>query len=259
MTIDTHAINRKLNAVLEKCNSAIGRPYYSDSMQREALVFRIKYMCDPGASLIDLGGGLSPVNATLSSLGMDVIVYDLLSVYWDDKYNSSSANQRLLELMTSFGVEFIEENLETFDLGSRHKDNTVDYIVSHHCLEHFHNSPKVILESSIKALKQGGHLIIEVPNAINILKRIKILMGKTNYVSYKEFYEAGKFYGHVREYTIGDLRLMAGFLEQNNYKIFGTNYLGLKQVASILRKPIDIVLRMWPGFCAAIYIDIRVE
>lgn len=257
MTNYSHEHTQLLTEVLDKISKAIGRPYYGSKTQQSYLLFRIAHVYKPNSTLIDLGGGLSPVNAVLSKLGTDVFVYDLLSTYWDDKYHTSDENRKILDVLQSYGVKFIEKNLENIDLVSLHGANSIDTIVSHHCIEHFHNSPKIMLESAMEVIKPNGHLLIEVPNAANIFKRVKLFFGITNYGSYTLFYNAKAYYGHIREYTIGDLKTLAILLKAKNYKTFGTNYLGLDQLPSFLRKIFDTIIRFRAGWCAAIYLDIK--
>ena len=69
-------------------------------------------------------------------------------------------------------------------------------------IEHWHNSPRELLNTLIKYLKPGGYLFVGMPNSVNIRKRISVVMGKTNYCSLESFYFCGEpWRGHVREYT----------------------------------------------------------
>ncbi|MEF8698637.1 MAG: methyltransferase domain-containing protein [Candidatus Accumulibacter sp. UW20] len=254
--MDRKEFTDSLSILLRECSDAVGGPYYSNATQMDGLLFRIAYVFQKNATIIDLGGGLSPVNGVLAMLGMNVIVYDLLSVYWDDRFHTSAQNQSLFKILQKCGVRFIEKNLDQLDLTESYPHNSADIIVSHHCIEHFHNSPKALLESAIKVVKPDGRLIIEVPNAANALKRLRLLFGHTNYPSYKEYYESDKYYGHVREYTTEDLKSLAQYLRQSDFKLFGTNYLGLDKIPSSLRGIVDSILRTRPGLCASIYLDI---
>ena len=63
-------------------------------------------------------------------------------------------------------------------------------------------------------------MLIEVPNAVNLLKRIKVPLGKTNYPPYEEFFTDAHWMGHVREYSIGDLTALARLLGFRDWKIY---------------------------------------
>jgi SAM-dependent methyltransferase len=83
----------------------------------------------------------------------------------------------------------------------------------HDVIEHFHASPRPLLNQMIANMNPGGLLVLTVPNAGNIRKRLHLLAGKTNYPKYDYFYwYPGKWDGHVREYVRGDLQSLVEFL-----------------------------------------------
>ena len=77
-------------------------------------------------------------------------------------------------------------------------------------IEHLHNSPRSILLALLEALKDEGVLLITVPNAGNIRKRLDLLRGKTNLPPFSQYYwHPDPWRGHVREYVHGDLEQLA--------------------------------------------------
>jgi len=219
-------------------------------------VQRIKTYFKENAVLIDIGGGTDQSNAVLSDLGMDVTVVDLLNSYWQNLLTQSDVTKSV-EIMKSHGVKFIEAELITCDLKDFFEKGSADLITSHHCIEHFHHSPKWFLESALDVLKRNGMLVIEVPNAANLRKRLCLLFGYTNYLPYNQFYNVKKYVGHVREYTVGDLKELAENLRLRNVRIFGRNEYGnlYPKIPNILAVPADLMLRKFPGLCGSLFLE----
>jgi hypothetical protein len=69
-----------------------------------------------------------------------------------------------------------------------------------------------MVESLLALLKPGGMLMLTVPNAASILKRLRLLRGKTNMPDFGYFYWSGPpWRGHVREYVRDDLQRLARY------------------------------------------------
>jgi hypothetical protein len=110
----------------------------------------------------------------------------------------------------------------------------------------------------MRVLKAGGTMLIEVPNAANARKRLALLCGRTNYEPYNTFYYNVPFVGHVREYTIGDLRQLARNLGASNYQVFGKNTIygeWAQKIPATLRNYFDRALQVFPGLCAALLLE----
>lgn len=101
---------------------------------------------------------------------------------------------------------------------------------------------------------------METPNALNALKRLKVLFGKTNLQPYDDYFQSVKWLGHIREYSVGDLTYLANQYNFRSYKIFGLNYYGTlysKFNYSIWTKLIDHLLRLSPGLCSTVYLKAK--
>lgn len=222
----------------------------------EWLDYRMSLSYCPGGSLIDLGGGVSGTNGFLSLNGMDVTIVDLFQEY----YSWSTIKDPIAEqqdYLASLGVKFIHADLVECNLLDHFAPDSVDSVVTYHTLEHLHHSPRQLLESAMQVLKPGGTLVIEVPNAANLLKRIKLLLGGTNYPNYSAFYEKERWVGHVREYTVGDLRQVANRLGLASWRIEGKNWYGSlyrKKILEFVAKPLDALLQTRPGLCGSLFL-----
>ena len=228
------------------------------NIQIQELAYHVQTEYKKRGVIIDLGGGYSLKSAALSRLGMEVYIIDLFDAYWLNSPSGLHDVKKYLEFLKINGVTLMEHNLFDISWVDSFKENSVDIISAHHVLEHFHDSPKKILEGSLRLLKPGGKLIIEVPNAANLRKRFNLLRGKTNYPDYNSFYSIEKWNGHIREYVYDDLRTLANNLKCSEYKISGKNYYGswLSNVNPLFRNIGDKILTKFPSLCGSLYLEI---
>jgi SAM-dependent methyltransferase len=248
--------------------------HYSPSLQgsltaQASDLFRICRLYQDGGVLVDLGGGISAHNGVLAQLGMKVHVVDMLTDYWDhrDWLPGGAASAKInheFELLESCGVQFIQAEITAYDFTKHFAEDSLDIVTSFHCVEHLHQSPKIPLESAMRVLKPGGTLLVEAPNAANFRKRVALLMGRTNYEPYNWYYNISPWLGHIREYTIGDLRQLAGNIGAREYRIFGKNFLlgprvqhTLEYIPRPLYDTIDATLQLFPGLCSCIFLEVR--
>lgn len=227
--------------------------------ESETDVFRVTRLYRGGGRIVDLGGGISVHNGVLAQLGMKVYVVDILNEYWEQRATMPSSIDCEMRVLEDSGVRFIQAEISTCDLRRYFADNSVDIVTSFHCIEHLHRSPRLVLESAMRVLKPGGSLIIEVPNAVNARKRLAVLCGRTNYGTYNSLYNSDLFWGHVREYTIGDLRQLAHNLGPHSYRISGRNTIyghWVRKISPDIRRFLDGALRAFPSLCSALVLDI---
>ena len=220
--------------------------------------FRVKQLYRPGGTLIDLGGGITLANGILARLGMKVHVVDFMENYWAEGSEFTVNVQASFDFLRSQGVQFLKADLTDCDLRQHFPLGTVDRIVSNHTLEHFHRSPRKLLESGVDVLATGGMMVIEVPNALNLLKRIKVLFGRTNYAPFDDFYLNAHWTGHVREYSLEDLATLARLLGFDDWRIYGKNWHGslyfdiTSRHAALLA---DKALQFFPGLCGSLFLE----
>jgi len=253
----------KLNKNEIKSRALQLRASYKASLQAphawEEDVSRVRHLFRKGAVLVDIGGGISAHNGVLAQMGMSVYVVDVLGDYWEHRDTDAASIAAEVKLLESCGARFIEREISTCDLTKYFADNSVDIVTSFHCIEHLHSSPKVPLESAMHVLKPGGTMIIEVPNAANLRKRLALLLGRTNYGPYNSLYYSDRFWGHIREYTTGDLQQLAANLGACTYRISGRNTIygdWVERIPAMLRSAVDHSLRVLPGLCSALVLEI---
>jgi SAM-dependent methyltransferase len=222
--------------------------------------------CVPkGGRVVDIGGGVSVISGVLAKLGCEVYVldnfeYDIgwIAATGSEDFKGTTARRR--EILAAEGVRFIECDLCEVAMGQFFQPETVDAVVSFHCFEHLHHSPQRLLQSVLETLRPGGKLLIETPNAVNLLKRFKVLAGYTNYHSYRDYWNAQRFGGHVREYSCGDFHDMAKLLGVSDYRVYGRNWFGSLSVITG-RGPaftvVDHLLRFAPGLCGSLFFEVH--
>jgi len=203
--------------------------------------------------LASLGGGLDPSLLALRLLGMQVVIVDDYS----QPYYAMPDYRTAISTFEERGVRIVRADLLTTDFGFL-DDATMDCINSFDCLEHLHHSPKAAFERAVGKLVPRGKFILGVPNAVNALKRLRVVAGRSNLESAREFYFHGVPYtGHVREWTASELLGLASWLKLDGARVVGRNWLGhvnFDGAPSVLRNSLDRLLRLRPSLCSDLYL-----
>ncbi len=220
---------------------------------------RARHVFARGGTLIDLGGGLSMLNGVLAELGMVVWVFDIFEydIGWLEGSDVADTGDDRRADLERAGVKLINCDLVDLDLGDHFVEGSVESIGSFHCLEHLHHSPVTMLRSAIRVLAPGGTLTLEVPNAINLLKRVDVLRGRSNYIDGWTFFDAERYTGHVREYDVADLKGLAERLGIEEYRIWGENWYGTlyARLPKLAARVLDRALRSRPGLCGSLFLQ----
>lgn len=217
---------------------------------------------ESGKSAVDLGGGISWLALMLKELGLQVTMID--DFRGGGGVNSDArATELLIEQFRSRGLAVHEQDLLSVDLPLA--DASVDAVLSLHSLEHWHHSPRRLFREIQRVLKDGGFFLLGAPNAVNLRKRLSVLVGGTNHTPLREWYLAGdpEYRGHVREPVVRELQQL---LEWNGFEVtdtIGRNFLGLDSLghkgrlgafASHILSLMDPLLRLAPGLCSDIHV-----
>ena len=194
------------------------------------------------AKVLDFGCGPCDKTALFSLVGMDVTGYDTFEDSWVKKDNNK---KKIFKFAKKCGIKIIGSKNKA--LNSLLKNKKFDVIMAHDVLEHFHSSPRILLNKLLCYLKTDGYLIISVPNAANLRKRLHLLVGKTNYNRYDYFYwYPGMWNGHVREYVKLDLELLNKYLKLNLAEL-SSYHLQLDVLPYMLRKPYQFFSNFIPS------------
>jgi SAM-dependent methyltransferase len=184
------------------------------------ILSHVENLLDKGARILDFGAGPCDKTAVVQQYGYNCVAYDDLGDPWHKRNNNQ---EKIKEFAKKVGVDFIQATSHDSIPFSK---NTFDMIMLHGVIEHFHSSPRILLNQLISFLKTGGYLYITVPNAVNIRKRLDVLRGRTNLPPYDEFYWCpNEWRGHIREYTKGDLQQLGQFLKLKNIQLHGCHHM----------------------------------
>jgi 2-polyprenyl-3-methyl-5-hydroxy-6-metoxy-1,4-benzoquinol methylase len=161
----------------------------------------------PADAILDAGCGSGMTAMVLREMGhssvrtVDIPDYDVTDFMGRDAY------------LALFGLRIEKCDLMEDPLPAA--DESIDVVSCNDTIEHLHGSPKSFLKEAMRVLKPGGRIIISTPNAVSLRHRMALVRGITNYPKIESYYESGNPYrGHVREYTMSDLRFVlqaAGF------------------------------------------------
>ena len=78
-----------------------------------------------------------------------------------------------------------------------------DLIVLAEVIEHLQIPPQAVLECLVSWLRPGGELLLQTPNAVSLAKRLRMLRGYNPFMMPQQ---PGDCSGHVREYTVAELK-----------------------------------------------------
>jgi SAM-dependent methyltransferase len=213
-------------------------------------------------TLLDLGAGMSLFGPIVSELGLHVTLVDDFSGGGGVDVARRDDSLSQLELFRGrFGIQIFKQELLRTPLPL--PDVSVDAVTCFHSLEHWHHSPKQLFGEIRRVLKPGGHIFLATPNAVNLRKRIYVLLGLTNHCELSEWYGSPDFRGHVREPTVSDLHQLMSW---NGFEVVGTygrNFIGTRSIAlawmsvnatQFLARASEGFLRHFPTLCSDIHV-----
>jgi SAM-dependent methyltransferase len=151
-----------------------------------------------GKQLLDLGCGPMDKTAVLSLLGFECSAVDDLSDPWHLRGDNV---EKIESYARGLGIDF--HRFREDDGPLPFQPESFDVACSLAVIEHLHESPRMLLNTMGTLLKTGGLLVVMMPNAVNLRKRLSVLMGRTNYSPVDQFFHSSDTWrGHVREYTL---------------------------------------------------------
>lgn len=160
-----------------------------------------------GARVLDFGCGPCDKTALLQMLGFKCSAYDDLQ---DDWHKIKGNRDKIVDFARETGIDFRLAGNGPFPFAKM----SFDMLILTDILEHLHDSPCQLMNDLLELVKPEGYLLVIVPNAVNIRKRINVMFGRTNLPPFEYYYwYPGPWRGHVREYTKGDLIKLAKYLD----------------------------------------------
>jgi SAM-dependent methyltransferase len=202
-------------------------------------------------SVLDIGGGYGFFSPLCAVLGARSVLLDSFHPYSEGRRTRRTEAMQKLE---SYGLEIVER--DALDTPLPFPDDSFDAITCFDAMEHFHRSPRALFAEIRRVGREGATFVLGVPNAVNLRKRLAVLVGKTNWALFEDWYEPDEFHGHVREPVVEDLARIARDMELRDWRIVGRNWLGYRggPLKLALTRAFDKPLRRRPSLCANIYV-----
>ena len=183
--------------------------------------------CGNRGRVLDVGGGLGINLITLKKINknLDVHLIDKLEEYegtnsLENPIGSVDVGLKILkDNEVNLVVEdFYEAKRLPFDSGF------FDVVTCFDVIEHFPQNPLSLLKEMKRILKNGGTLIMCAPNLLSTARRGRLMLGMHPYMHFDlwmaEKYE--KYYGHYREYTRKEYRILlerSGFSQIKTFMV----------------------------------------
>jgi SAM-dependent methyltransferase len=199
--------------------------------------------------LIDLAGGYSPTSAVLARLGMEVTVVD---TFGSTKFYEQFSAQQLCDVLQSFGVKLVRADLREYDPATAFEPASVDAISFFEAIYYF--NPRQLLDRCMRVLRPGGKLVVECNNAVSLLRRLRVLLGRNNAGPFQEYFIDDV---HKRFWVKSDVQALARYLKVSEFHLIGRNwslYQSRKELPKSALRLADNTLRTSPGLCNDIYL-----
>ena len=198
-----------------------------------------KYL--PRGHILDIGCGSGKKTFLLKKVGFDVVGMDDFS----DDFDTLPYAKAVINYLSSQNITVINHNcFKPFPFDDEFFDNVVMFNV----LEHFHHSPKLVMHEIGRVLKKKGKLLIQVPNAVNLVKRMKVFFGKSNYPPLLDFLRWDVWRGHVREYTLQELKVLLKFYGFKIINVYSIPYYSFKLKFFMLKTLHKLLCKIKPAF-----------
>lgn len=201
--------------------------------------------------ICDIGGGLGLFSTGCAALGMRRVT--LVDDFGDEA--NARAGESVFALHRRLGVEIFSRDAVAQcidDLPGQY-----DAITTFGSMEHWHHSPRRLFASVMRKLRPGGAFVLEVPNCVNLRKRVSVPFGHGKWSQMKDWYEPPVFRGHVREADVDDLHYIAQDMGLTDTHILGRNWVGHLSPSRLVRvvtRLLDRPLQALPRLCGNIYL-----
>jgi SAM-dependent methyltransferase len=121
-------------------------------------------------------------------------------------------------------------------------------VMLHDVLEHLHDSPRDLLNDLLELATPTGLLFVTVPSAVNIRKRVNVLLGKTNLPPFEGYYwYPGPWRGHIREYVRDDLLKLCEYLNLEVLELRNCDHM-LRVLPRAYRPVYLFITKFFPGW-----------
>lgn len=177
--------------------SVIGQPrfrFVADLLQTDF---------SPPARVIELGSAPGDQIAAIARLGYDATSVDLGEA--EDEWGSGEPGY-FKNLLAESGVENITWDLEKIPYPL--PDEHFDAVILTEVLEHLREYPARSLAEVRRILRPGGRLYLTTPNSAYLVRRLRLLVGRTVHSNLEDWIGGLPHARHAREYTFGEVETL---------------------------------------------------
>ena len=220
---------------------------------KERLDFEISLISKKPTKVIDMGCGDGLLLGYIKWQNKDCECIGI------DDYGDDSGYSETQKTVEKIGVKFISNDISSYrenDLRSIFQNSTD--IIALNTIEHWHFSPKGIIEVASHCLLNQGKIIIAMPNNSNLKKRWLAVTGKTEWSKFETWYETEEtlFRGHIREPNYHDLLKIGRKLVGFKTRIYGKNFIGLNHPNPKIKRLVRLInplIEIKPSLCSDLY------
>lgn len=155
-----------------------------------------------GLRVLDVGCGAGVLDLALTRLSARVTGLDRFDEYEAGHDNQMGTTRDIVGRLEAHGVEVLRRDIATEGLPDTGEYDVVLFLA---VIEHLHESPRAVLTGIHRLLRPGGHLVITTPNHAWLRTRLRLLLGHSANHPLDQWWRS-PFFGHVREYTLPELR-----------------------------------------------------
>ena len=189
--------------------------------------------------ILDVGAGGGVIPLVFRKMGFDVYAVDTWNEY-DEKYdNGMGIQEDIIERLEDAGIHL--KYCDVLKEPLPFADDSFDMILLLDVIEHL-NAPKKCLQELKRVLRKDGYLVITTPNLATLKNRICVLLGRSNHVGLECWYNNVPFFGHIREYTVDEVKQMLAWEGFTIVTSKLSNCLQLPVVKKIKSNPIEATI-----------------
>lgn len=241
---------QRVRSLILDVRKQLPRALWADAPQvidKDLLHVQLAYV--PNGRLIDLGGGYSPISAVLARLGMEVTTVDTFA---STKFYQQFSSEQLCDVLQSFGVRLVKADLREYDPASAFDLASVDTVSCFGTIYYF--NPRQLFDRCMRVLKPGGNFVVECNNAVSLLRRVRVLLGRSNVNTFQEYFFDDI---HQRFWVKSDVEALGRYLKLSEFRLLGRNwslYQSRRELPQGALTLADNALRSVPGLCNDIYL-----